>query len=117
MSHVSKKQLGLALRKKRVRAKISGTAKRPRLSVSISNTQVSAQLIDDETQKTLAASTTIGTKQAGTTTEKAIWVGTEIAKKANKAKIAAVVFDRNGRQYAGRLKALAEAVRKEGIKV
>lgn len=117
MSHVSKKQLGLALRKKRVRAKVSGTAQRPRLSVSVGNVHVSAQLIDDEAQKTLASATTIASKQTGSKAEKAAWVGTEIAKKAQKAKISAVVFDRNGRQYAGRLKALAEAVRKEGIKV
>ena len=117
MNHVSKKQLGKTLRKNRVRAKISGTKKQPRLSVTISSNHVSAQLIDDEAQKTLVAATTVGTKQKGTITEKAAFVGEDIAKKAKKVKISAVVLDRNGRQYAGRLKAFAEAVRKEGIKV
>lgn len=111
----NKKLLNRQLRKNRVRAKISGTAERPRLSVTISNTHVSAQLIDDIKQHTVAYATTVGTKTKGTMTEKAAQVGVDIAKKAKKAKINAVVFDRNGRQYAGRLKALAEAARKEGL--
>jgi large subunit ribosomal protein L18 len=106
------------LRKQRVRAKISGgTATRPRLSVTVSLLHVSAQLIDDVNQKTLAAATTIGAKITGTLTDKAASVGTEIGAKAKKAKIKSVVFDRNGRQYALRLKALADAVRQEGIEV
>lgn len=117
MNHVSKKQLGKTLRKKRVRAKVRGTKKQPRLSVTISNMHVSAQLIDDDAQKTLVAATTIGSKQEGNLTEKAAFVGVDIAKKAKAAKITTVVLDRNGRKYAGRLKAFAEAVRKEGIKV
>ena len=104
-----------ALRAARVRAKISGTAERPRLSVTISNKHVSAQLIDDVKQHTVAAVTTVGSKQTGTMTEQSAWVGTEIAKKAKKAKISAIVFDRNGRQYAQRLAALADAARKEGM--
>jgi len=104
-----------SLRKNRVRAKISGTAERPRLSVFISNTHVSAQIIDDVAGKTLASATSVGAKLTGTMTEKAAVVGTEIGKKAKKAKIARVVFDRNGRAYAGRLKALADAARKEGL--
>lgn len=109
------KQLNKTLRARRVRAKVSGTAERPRLSVTISNLHVSAQLIDDVTGKTLAAATTVGAKAAGTLTEKAAGVGTDIAKKAKKAKVTKVVFDRNGRQYAGRLKALADAAREEGL--
>lgn len=66
-------------------------------------------------QKTLVAATTVGNKVKGSKTEMATFVGSEIAKKAKKAKINAVVFDRNGRQYAGRLSALAEAARKEGL--
>lgn len=117
MNNLTKKILGRNLRKRRVRARISGTAERPRLTVSISNLHVSAQLINDDKQQTLVSATTVGTKQAGPLSKKAEWVGSEIAKKAKKAKIKAVVFDRNGRKYAGRLKALAEAVRKEGIEV
>jgi len=115
MSDLAKKLLNKSLRKNRVRAKITGTAERPRLTVTISNKHVSAQLIDDVAQKTLVASTTVGTKQTGTMTEQAAFVGGDIAKKAKKAKITAIVFDRNGRQYAGRLSALADAARKEGL--
>lgn len=115
MTEVSKKLLNRSLRKDRVRAKISGTAERPRLTVAISNTHISAQLIDDDKQHTLAAATTVGSKASGTMTERAAVVGAEIAKKAKKIKITKVVFDRNGRQYAGRLKALADAARKEGL--
>lgn len=111
----SKKLLNRQLRKNRVRARVSGTAERPRLSVTISNTHISVQLIDDVKQHTMAAATTVGTKATGTMTDKAAKVGADIAKKAKKAKITTVVFDRNGRQYAGRLKALADAARNEGL--
>ena len=113
--NLGKKLLNQRLRAARVRAKISGTAERPRLTVTISNMHVSAQLIDDVKGHTVAAATTVGTKLTGTTTERAAAVGTDIAKKAKKAKITAVVFDRNGRKYAGRLAALADAARKEGL--
>lgn len=112
---LAKKLLNRSLRKARVRSKVSGTAVRPRLSVTISNVHVSAQLIDDEAKHTIASATTVGAKVTGTMTEKAANVGTDIAKKAKEAKLTAVVFDRNGRQYAGRLKALADAARKEGL--
>ncbi len=112
---LAKKLLNRSLRKARVRAKVSGTAERPRLSVTISNTHVSAQLIDDVKGHTIASATSVGAKATGTMTEKCATIGTEIAKKAKKAKINAVVFDRNGRQYAGRLSALADAARKEGL--
>jgi len=115
MNHLAKKLLNKGLRKNRVRSKVNGTAERPRLSVTISNMHVSAQLIDDVNSVTLAAATTVGKKATGTITEKAAGIGAEIAKKAAKAKITAVVFDRNGRAYAGRLKALADAARKEGL--
>ena len=115
MADLQKKLLNKRLRKNRVRAKVSGTADRPRLTVTISNKHISAQLVDDAKGHTLAAATTVGTKANGTMTELAAKVGTDIAKKAKKAKITAVVFDRNGRQYAGRLSALADAARKEGL--
>ena len=110
-----KKLLNQSLRKARVRSTVNGTSERPRLTVTISNTHVSAQVIDDVKGHTLASATTVGTKSSGTMTEKCASVGTEIAKNAKKAKVTAVVFDRNGRQYAGRLKALADAARKEGL--
>ena len=112
---LTKKLLNRSLRKARVRAVVSGTAERPRLSVTISSMHVSAQLIDDVTAKTLASATTVGQKATGTMSEKCATVGAEIAKKATKAKIKAVVFDRNGRQYAGRLSALADAARNNGL--
>jgi large subunit ribosomal protein L18 len=112
---LARKLLNRSLRKGRVRARVTGTADRPRLSVTISNLHVSAQLIDDVAGKTLAASTTVGTKQTGAMSERAAWVGEQIAKKAVKLKIKHVVFDRNGRAYAGRLSALADAARKEGL--
>lgn len=115
MADLVKKQLNKSLRKGRVRSKVSGTAERPRLTVTISNLHVSAQLIDDVAGKTIAAATTVGTKTTGSKSELAAKVGTDIAKKAKKAKISKVVFDRNGRQYAGRLSALADAARKEGM--
>ncbi len=105
----------LQLRKNRVRAKIGGTAERPRLSVFISNSHISAQLIDDVDGKTLVAATTVGKKMTGSMTDKAAKIGEEIAKNAKKAKIAKVVFDRNGRAYAKRLHALADAARKGGL--
>ena len=105
----------LQLRKNRVRARVGGTAERPRLTVFISNTHVSAQLIDDVNGKTLAAATTVGQKLTGTMTEKAARIGEQIAAKAKKAKVTTAVFDRNGRRYAGRLAALADAARKGGL--
>jgi large subunit ribosomal protein L18 len=115
MNIVGKKMFNRVLRRRRIRARIGGTTERPRLSVSVSNRHVSAQIIDDTTHRTLVASSTTKTKTEGTLTAKAEWVGTDIAKKAKKAKVSRVVFDRNGRKYHGRVKALAEAARKEGL--
>lgn len=115
MADLQKKLLNKRLRKNRVRARVNGTADRPRLTVFISNKHVSAQIIDDKKGITIVSATTVGTKLAGSMTELAAKVGSDIAKKAKKAKINAVVFDRNGRQYAGRLSALADAARKEGL--
>ena len=115
MANQTNKLLNRGLRKGRVRAKISGTAERPRLTVFISNTHVSLQLIDDEVGSTLASASTVGTKQTSSISEQAAQIGAEIAKKAKKIKVTQVVFDRNGRQYAGRLKALADAARQEGL--
>ncbi|MDO5480821.1 MAG: 50S ribosomal protein L18 [Candidatus Saccharibacteria bacterium] len=102
-------------RKARTRAKIHGTADRPRLAVHISNMHIIAQVIDDDAMKTLAYATTVGGKMTGTMTEKAALIGAEIGKKAKKVKVEKVAFDRGERKYAGRLKALADAARKEGL--
>jgi large subunit ribosomal protein L18 len=102
-------------RENRTRAKIHGTAERPRLSVHFSNLHITAQIIDDDKKVTLAYATTVGTKMTGTKTEKAAKIGEEIAKKAKTAKIKKVVFDRGSKLYAGRMSALADAARKEGL--
>ena len=104
-----------AFRAKRTRAKIHGTAERPRLTVHFSNLHITAQIIDDDKKVTLAYATTVGTKTKGTKTEKAAEIGKEIATKAKKAKITKVVFDRGSKLYAGRMSALADAARKEGL--
>ena len=116
MNKLALKLQNRAQRKSRIRSQISGTAKRPRLSVYVSNTNVSAQLIDDVNHKTIAAATTVGSKQIkGTMTEKAAAIGEEIAVKAKAAKIKTVVFDRGGKLYHGRVAALADAARKAGL--
>jgi large subunit ribosomal protein L18 len=116
MNNLAHKLHNHAQRKRRVRSRISGTTDRPRLSVYISNMHITAQLIDDTTQTTLAYVTTIGDKDAkGNLTEKATRIGTEIAKKAKAAKITKIAFDRNGRPYHGRVKALADAARDGGL--
>lgn len=102
-------------RANRTRAKIHGTAERPRLTVHFSNLNVTAQVIDDDKKVTLAYATTVGAKMNGTKTEKAAKIGEEIAKKAKAKKVTKVVFDRGSRLYAGRMSALAEAARKEGL--
>ena len=102
-------------RAKRTRAKIHGTAERPRLTVFFSNQHIVAQIVNDDNGKTLAYATTVGSKLTGTKTEKAAKIGEEIAKKAKTAKVKKVVFDRGSKLYAGRMAALADAARKEGL--
>lgn len=102
-------------RAKRTRAKIHGTAERPRLTVHFSNQHIIAQIVDDDKKVTLAYVTTVGSKMSGNKTEKAAKIGAEIAKKAKAAKISTVVFDRGAKLYAGRMSALADAARKEGL--
>lgn len=115
MPKATDKYLNQKRRAFRVRSKVSGTSKRPRLSVSISNLHVSAQIIDDSLASTLAHATTVGQKATGTMTEKAVWVGAEIAKNAKKHKISKIVFDKGGKKYHGRIKALADSARAEGL--
>lgn len=104
--------------KRRIRKIVSGTAERPRLSVFRSNAQISVQLIDDEAGKTLLSVSSLSKEIAekkGTKTEQAALVGTAVAEKAKAAGIQAVVFDRNGYLYHGRVKALADAARNGGL--
>lgn len=102
-----------ARRHARVRARVSGTAERPRLAVYKSNRFVSAQLIDDAAGKTLAAAH--GRKFKGSQSVQAKAIGEAIAKQAKAAGIGSVVFDRGGFRYAGLIKALADAAREGGL--
>ena len=115
MNNSAYKTMKRKRRHARVRAKVSGTAQRPRLSVYRSNKAIYAQLIDDTTGTTLAAASDVTAKK-GTGTERAQTVGAEIAKAALAKKIDTVVFDRGGNLFAGRIKALAEAAREGGLK-
>lgn len=116
MNKLAHKLHNRAQRKGRIRAVVSGTAKRPRLCVSVTNLHISAQLIDDTAHKTITHASTVGQKSLkGTMTDKAVWVGEEIAAQAKAAKIKTVVFDRGGKLYHGRVAALADAARKAGL--
>ncbi len=117
MERLEKKVKNLKRRKYRVRARVTGTTERPRLTVFISNLHVTAQIVDDSKSKTIVYVTSVDKKTAagGTMTERAAVIGTEIAKKAKAAKVTNVVFDRNGRLYHGRIKALADAARAGGL--
>ena len=104
------------MRHKRVRKNISGTSEMPRLNVFRSNTQIYAQIINDETGTTLASSSSVQLKiKNGGNIEGAKLVGADIAKKAKEANISQVVFDRGGYQYHGRVEALADAARENGL--
>ena len=120
MSSLAKKNEARHKRQVRVRKKVRGTTERPRLNVFKSARHIYAQLIDDVTGTTLAAASTLtenvspGLKYTGNI-EAAGKVGAEIAKIALASDISAVVFDRNGFLYHGRVKALAEAARENGL--
>ncbi|NPA67713.1 MAG: 50S ribosomal protein L18 [Chlorobi bacterium] len=106
--------------KKRIRKKINGTADVPRMSVFRSNKHIYVQLIDDVSATTLAAASSADKglieNEKAKKTEIAAIVGKKIAEKAKEKNISKIVFDRGGYLYHGRVKALAEAARKEGLK-
>ncbi|MFZ2187481.1 MAG: 50S ribosomal protein L18 [Candidatus Moraniibacteriota bacterium] len=103
-------------RKRRVRAKLVGTATRPRLSVFRSLKNISVQAIDDVAGKTIAqANLALLGKKAKHTVEGAALVGTEIATQLMKLDVKTAVFDRSGYRYHGKVKALAEAARAGGL--
>jgi large subunit ribosomal protein L18 len=102
----------------RIRAKIAGTAQKPRLSVFRSNADIYVQLIDDDNAVTLAAASSRDkdiAAQSGTKSEKSKLVGQAIARKAKDLGIETVVFDRGGNLYHGRVKQLAEGAREGGL--
>ena len=105
-------------RHSRIREKVTGTASVPRLNVFRSNSNIFAQIIDDEAGVTLVSASSIDKElklENGGNVEAATKVGELIAKRAKKAKITKVVFDRGGYQYHGRVQALAEAARENGL--
>src|SRR3989338_2042054 len=108
-----KKSFKAKMRANRVRAKIKGTAKRPRVSVYASLTSMFVQIIDDEAGATIVSGRDSAYK--GTKTEKAVALGKDLAGMAKQKKINHVVFDRGSRKYHGRVKALEDAMRGGGL--
>lgn len=102
-------------RRNRVASTVRGTSERPRLSVRVSNRHISAQVIDDSKGITIASASTANQKLTGNMTVRAEAIGKEIATKAKSKKVKAVAFDRGSKLYHGRIKALADAARAEGL--
>jgi large subunit ribosomal protein L18 len=114
--HSSVKEVARQKKKMRIRKRVTGTAERPRLCIFRSARHIYAQVIDDATGTTLVQASTLdvdGLKNANKDTAKAI--GAEVAKRAVGKNIKAVVFDRNGFLYHGRVKALADGAREGGL--
>ena len=115
MSNQKIKNMRLARRKHRIRNRVEGTTARPRLTVRRSLKHIYAQIIDDSAGKTLAASSSVALNVAGGNIEGAKAVGKALADEAKKASIETVCFDRGGRLFHGRIKALADAAREGGL--
>jgi len=114
MKKLSRNQTRLH-RKRRIRAKVSGTADVPRLAVFRSLRNVSIQVIDDVSGKTIV-SASLNEIKAGNTVESAKALGKFVAEKCKNAKIESIVFDRSGYKYHGKIKAVAEGAREAGLK-
>ncbi|MFZ1881656.1 MAG: 50S ribosomal protein L18 [Gaiellaceae bacterium] len=116
MSQLTTREMRLR-RHRRVRGKVRGTAERPRLAVFRSNRGIFAQLVDDDAGKTVAAASWVGLPKSfkGDKSEQAAEVGKVLAEAAKKAGVEAVVFDRGGYLFHGRVKALAEGAREGGL--
>lgn len=116
MSKKTKQQNRRQKRHRRIRARVSGTADKPRLSVYRSNRHIYAQLIDDEAGETLAAASSLELDLDNSSLmEAAQIVGKTIAERATESEIKEVVFDRSGYNYTGRIESLAEAARDNGL--
>ena len=120
MDKMQTKKAALERRQRRVRGKVRGTATRPRLRITRSSAHIYAQLIDDVNGRTLAAASSIdaelkGSLKTGSTVDAATKVGELIGKRAADAGVTDVVFDRGGRLYHGRVKALADGARSAGL--
>lgn len=121
MKKLEKKQAGLRRRHRRVRGKVSGTAARPRMCVTRSNSNIYVQVIDDVTRTTICGVSTLGpefkaTGKSGATVEGAAELGKIAGQKALDKGVTEIVFDRGGNLYHGRIKALADAAREAGLK-
>ena len=121
MKAIKRKEASRLRRRRHVRKNMHGTKGRPRLSVVRSLKHISAQLIDDDQGRTLAAVSSTAKAlsdqlQGKTKTERAALMGAELAKKARDAGVESVIFDRGHSRYHGRVKALAEAAREAGLK-
>ena len=121
MLDVSKRERSRGRRHHRVRLRVYGTPDRPRLNVFRSNAHLYAQVIDDTTGRTLVSASTLdkeikGKLKSGANLAAAMAVGRLVAERALKANLKAVVFDRGGYRFHGRIKALAEASREKGLK-
>ncbi|NNC87003.1 MAG: 50S ribosomal protein L18 [Akkermansiaceae bacterium] len=117
MSTLNRKELRQKIHR-RIRRKVSGTTERPRLAVHYSNKNIYAQVIDDTSGRTLCAASSLDkeVESSGANVSTAEKVGSLIAKRATEAKISAVIFDRGGHLYHGKVKALADAARGGGLK-
>lgn len=121
MDKLKSKSFALARRQRRVRGKIRGTADRPRLRVTRSNTQIYAQIVDDIAGTTVVSASSIdkelrGKLKKGSGTDAAKVVGELVGRRALDKGVSEVVFDRGGRLYHGRVKALADGAREAGLK-
>ena len=121
MNKQQAKKAGLKRRERRVRAKIFGTAERPRLSVHRTNAHIYAQVIDDADGKTICSASTLdpefrATGKIGSNKEATEFVGELVGKRAVEKGVTEVTFDRGGRIYHGRVKALADGARNAGLK-
>ena len=115
MSAIPAKLIRLSRRKMRIRKTIVGTPARPRLTVRPTLKHIYAQLVDDAIGRTVASSSSVQLKITGGTVDAAKAVGKAIAESAKAASVVRVCFDRNGKLYHGRIKALAEAAREGGL--
>jgi len=115
MAKTNEKRAARHRRKKHIRKVVHGTAEKPRLSVFRSARHIYAQLIDDETHRTLASASSLGLEGQGGNRDAAATVGRLLAEAAKQKSISQVVFDRNGYLYHGRVAALADAAREAGL--
>lgn len=117
MARLERKARLLERRRRSIRTKVSGSAERPRLSVRRSLNHIYAQLIDDTSGRTLAEASSVSLKIPGRNLEAAKQVGKALGERAKAKSITRACFDRNGRRFHGRIRALAEAAREAGLEI